>query len=971
MGNGMASEASWQTGDTGDLSESLPVDEPMDQRTVESLLRRLMERVEDSERRYGEALGELHARLDQLSLTTEAARETSAPEDDGTFDRLQSEVSDLTRQIEDESATSLDDFERLGRALTGGLKSETPNPLPDPFEPEPSPFAQAAAIAAKSQSALALSADPYADDMTPAPSLDRTDLDKRLVDMAERLERSIDEAMPTSAIQSLNTRLDEIGNQLSQSLETAPSREALEHVERQISDMGQQLNRAEEQLGKVGGVEEHLHKLIERLDQKDTETPAALDPMQLQDIAAKAATEAARIVADDSKKTTERLDALHRDLSAMSDNSRQSGDKLVSTLEAVHESLKQLVNQVERGNSFMSGPRPPFAERPRQADAPPTVPFAQPSAPQTPKPQAAAPRPQEPQAPQAKAAPRMPEMNPHMPDATGPDDSPDLAIKDPDVAVKDQKLRDRLGAAMPDFNETETPPPFGRGKPSPTDQGAFDLDAKLARTAESPDDLVAAARRAAQAAAARAEERDGRRAKMPLAGSGPAEPGRRKRSWLMIAAATLLVVSALLLYGRLGSKPEPVPAPPSPAPAATEETAPAPAAPEADAKAGESVPNRNATPPATPEQSGSDQSGADQSGAWTPPPDIMITPMDLGQAATGLTEMAKGQMPAMPASELSAKPQLASLKPTDGPALPPDVVFSVEEPDASDAKAPMAPAALGPLPLRKAASEGYAAAQFELAVRYADGKGTKRDAKMAAEWFERAGRGGLAPAQYRLAAMYERGVGVGRDLEKARAWYKAAAENGNVKAMHNLAVSVSGREGGSPDYAFAAKWYGKAAAHGLSDSQFNLGILAEHGLGTTKNLRDAYKWYALAAAKGDAEATKRRDVVAVQLAPETLAKVEAEVKAWTAAPAIPAANEVAENPAWTAKATASRASNASSLVTRAQTLLNKLGYDVGPPDGVVGARTRAEIKRFQSRNGLEETGEVSVPLVSQLERLNS
>jgi localization factor PodJL len=92
-------------------------------------------------------------------------------------------------------------------------------------------------------------------------------------------------------------------------------------------------------------------------------------------------------------------------------------------------------------------------------------------------------------------------------------------------------------------------------------------------------------------------------------------------------------------------------------------------------------------------------------------------------------------------------------------------------------------------------------------VRYAEGKGTKRDAKMAAQWFERAGRDGLAPAQYRLAAMYERGLGVDPDPVKARAWYKAAAQNGNVKAMHNLAVSVSGHDGGAPDYTFAAKWY--------------------------------------------------------------------------------------------------------------------------------------------------------------------
>ena len=965
MGNGMTSEASWQTGDTGDLSETLPADEPMDQRTVESLLRRLVDRVEESERRYGEALDELHARLDQLSQTTEAARETGAPEDDDTFDRLQTEVSNLTRRLEDESASSLDDFERLGRALTGGLRADTSDLSMEPFDPEPSPFAQAAAIAARTPSRLAPDADRYADDMAPGG---RADLDKRLVAMADRLEQSIGEAMPASAIQTLNARLDEIGNQLSRTLETAPRREALEHVERQISDMGQQLNRAEEQLGKFGGVEQHLHRLIERLDQKDTETPAPVDPRQLQEIAAKAATEAARIIADDSKKTTERLDALHRDLTAMSDTSRASGDKLVSTLEAVHESLKELVQQVERGNSLTSGPRAPFGERARPADAPPAAPFAAapatPPAPaaQAPEPRPSAPRP-DPQMQTAKAAPRMPETRPRMPEMRPRTPRPGDAA---DVAVKDPKLRERLGAVMPEPNETETPPPFGRNtQQSPLNQDAFDLDAKPPRANESADDLVAAARRAAQAAAARAEERDGRRAKSPLSGSGPAEPGRRKRSWLMITAATLLVVSAILLYGRLSSKPETVPTP------AATETVPAPASPESGATTGQTAPAApagEAAPAATP----------DQSGSWAPPPGTMIAPMDVGQAETGLTEMAKsGHLPAMPPSELSPKPQLASLKPAEGPALPPGVFFSVQEPD-GQAKAPLAPAALGPLPLRKAASEGDAAAQYEIALRYADGKGTKRDAKAAAAWLERAGRSGLAPAQYRLAAMYERGLGADRDIDKASAWYKAAAENGNVKAMHNLAVSVSGRSGGTPDYAFAAKWYRQAAAHGLPDSQFNLGILAEHGLGTTKDLAAAYQWYALAAAQGDAEATKRREVVAVQLTPETLAKAEAQVKAWEAAPALPAANVVAENPAWTAKVTASKApaskapaSNATSLVTRAQTLLNKPGYDVGPPDGVVGGRTRSEIKRFQQRNGLDETGEVSVPLVTQLERLSS
>ena len=128
-------------------------------------------------------------------------------------------------------------------------------------------------------------------------------------------------------------------------------------------------------------------------------------------------------------------------------------------------------------------------------------------------------------------------------------------------------------------------------RPSP-DEGAVDLDAVTpphkggARSQAKPaadadmdaqDDLVAAARRAAQAAALRAEERGGRRASSStLAGSGPTEqPGRRKRSVLIIAVAVLLTLSAVLLYSRLGSKSE------SEAPApATEDITPAPSGTE-------------------------------------------------------------------------------------------------------------------------------------------------------------------------------------------------------------------------------------------------------------------------------------------------------------------------------------------------------------------------------------------------------
>jgi localization factor PodJL len=208
---------------------------------------------------------------------------------------------------------------------------------------------------------------------------------------------------------------------------------------------------------------------------------------------------------------------------------------------------------------------------------------------------------------------------------------------------------------------------------------------------------------------------------------------------------------------------------------------------------------------------------------------------------------------------------------------------------------------------------------------------------------------------------------VARDLGRARSWYQAAAEKGNVKAMHNLAVSLSARDGGAADYGLAAKWYGEAAAYGLADSQYNHGILAEHGLGIAKDLKAAYKWFALAAKSGDAESAKRRDEVKQSLDAASLAAADSEIGAWAAKQANPDANDVVEPREWADLSPATT----TALVNRAQTLLNKLGYDVGEPDGMMGARTREAIKSFERKNGLEETGTVSILLVTKLERLTS
>src|SRR4029079_11175106 len=69
---------------------------------------------------------------------------------------------------------------------------------------------------------------------------------------------------------------------------------------------------------------------------------------------------------------------MHRDLVAMSDKSRLSDERLASTLQAVHDSLKQLVLQAEKGSdaAFQAPQKPlaPFADRTRaeQGFPPPT-----------------------------------------------------------------------------------------------------------------------------------------------------------------------------------------------------------------------------------------------------------------------------------------------------------------------------------------------------------------------------------------------------------------------------------------------------------------------------------------------------------------------------------------------------------------------------------------------------------------------
>ncbi len=474
-----------------------------------------------------------------------------------------------------------------------------------------------------------------------------------------------------------------------------------------------------------------------------------------------------------------------------------------------------------------------------------------------------------------------------------------------------------------------------------------------AATGDRRADFIAAARRAAQAAAAEAH-----RAETPSAESsgeeGDHKPGafarisqairNRKRPLLLAAAAIILAIGALEVYGTVGDvpnrliAPEPVASIDAPKSASNDVLAAAGAAPPASGSNAAALVAPSATP--------------DANIAFSAP---AVTDSQFGSGDT-----------APPATSFTAQPPTTAAK---EPAAAPVSLASASAlpaaPAAGDAAAP--DAAIGSPKLVNAAASGDPAAAFEVAARYAAGDHVSKDLAKAAEWYQHAAEGGVAVAQYRLGSLYERGQGVTKNLVKAVDWYQRAADQGNVNAMHNLAVLMSEGVDGQPDQQKALQWFQAAADYGVRDSQYNLGVIFARGLGTAQDLVASYKWFAVAAAQGDKDAAQRRDEVAKLLSGDDLAKARAAVQAWRAKPPLADANGVSTpEGGWDTAAKPLSDADRAALVKKIQTLLADQGFDPGPADGVAGARTRDAVKAYQRENGIAATGKVDGALVAAL-----
>jgi TPR repeat protein len=150
----------------------------------------------------------------------------------------------------------------------------------------------------------------------------------------------------------------------------------------------------------------------------------------------------------------------------------------------------------------------------------------------------------------------------------------------------------------------------------------------------------------------------------------------------------------------------------------------------------------------------------------------------------------------------------------------------------------------------KAALNGYAPAQVNLAVMYANGWGIPQNYGVALQWFRAASQQHYPRADYNLGILYMQGTGVRQDYGEALRWFQKAANAGDSSAETNLGYMYDSGLGVAPDPASALSWYGKAAKSGNPLGEYNLADMYLEGKGVAQNDAEALQWFQNAAEQG-------------------------------------------------------------------------------------------------------------------------
>lgn len=151
----------------------------------------------------------------------------------------------------------------------------------------------------------------------------------------------------------------------------------------------------------------------------------------------------------------------------------------------------------------------------------------------------------------------------------------------------------------------------------------------------------------------------------------------------------------------------------------------------------------------------------------------------------------------------------------------------------------------------EAAAQRYPLAYFNLGELYLKGTGVRQDYAEALRYFQFGADAGDSYSQTNLAYLYDRGLGVKRDVATAVHWYSVAAAAGNPMAESDLADLYFKGEGVPRDEVKAANLYQHAAEQGHTGAQIQLAYRLAQGIGIAKDSQLALAWVTAAQAAGD------------------------------------------------------------------------------------------------------------------------
>jgi localization factor PodJL len=837
------------------------------------------------------------------------------------------------------------------------------------------------------------------------------DLERRLDEVADRLDqRAPDATFDNAAIMNaIDTRFAALADKIASGGAGEPGSDAIRGLEARLESISSRLDSSSAQFAgidpelirsleaQVAGLSNHLTRpgtplpefedIGPRLD--DIEKSIAGSRESILEAARQAAENAVRSL-DGSQTHTAAVTGLAQDLKALEALTRRSDERNTKTFEAIHDTLIKIVDRLgslESSDDAPAAPKPAPQRQLSLQDAP-SLDFEDAMPLHLTEDVAPAGRGQRTPAEAAAAAAEA---------ALGSDT---IAESEPSGrrsmlggiarALTGRKDRETqpLASSAPAAATSEAPsvdldepldPKFAN-RPLEPGSGAPDLNAIMKRVRDErgqpakpgePDaaksDFIAAARRAAQAAAAEAEVLK-RNANVggPVRALRIGDLLKKRRKTILMASAGMIIALAGLQLGKAfladGSEVAEISTVPLVAKqqaetASTSESAQDDAEPQAGLE--ETAPEAELEGVAPDEQDTvgevDEEMPSDTRQAW-----------EDTQVAETLPDEPATQAEATPPAEPAPADEISATASTTQPQPQMNLVSTASASPSATTPAITVPVEAGPVALREAADAGDAKALFEIASRYADGRGVTADMKEAAKWYEKSAELGFAPGQYRIGNLYEKGVGVERDVQKSKTWYQLAAAQGNASAMHNLAVLFAMGADGTADNESAARWFTDAAELGVKDSQFNLGILAAKGVGTTQNLEESYKWFALVAKAGDRDAAAKRDEIANALRPEQLERARAAAELWKAKPLDPQANLVDIPESWQESTDTTAGIDMKKAVQNIQSILNKNGYDAGGADGVMGEKTKNAIIAFQKDNEMVQTGEIDEKLVRAL-----